>query len=134
MTTKVAIDLNRRYTSQEFAHLPDDGNFYELIKGRLVLTPPPGDDHGRINKKILKAILSFDPQERLGQVWFDTGFELDDDNTPTPDVAFVVASRIPERSKLAVPIVPDLAVEVWSPSQLTANGIDQDSQDKIKTY
>jgi Uma2 family endonuclease len=132
--TQVLIDLNRIYTSQEFAQLPDDGKAYELINGKLIMTPPPGDDHGRIGTKLLKAILFFDPEEKLGQVWFTTGFELDESNTPAPDMAFVVASRVPPRSRGAVPVVPDLVVEVWSPSQLTTQGPDQESRDKIIMY
>jgi Uma2 family endonuclease len=135
MTTQLrGIDLTRLYTSAEYALLPDDGNRYELIDGRLRKMPPAGDEHGRIGRKIIKAILAFDAEEKLGSVWFTTGFILDADNTPEPDLLYIVASRFPAVSKGALQVIPDLVVEVWSPSQLTKKGIDDDSLAKIRKY
>jgi Uma2 family endonuclease len=132
--TKVFIDLSRTYTADEFEALPDDGNRYELINGRLQLMPPIGDQHGTITDNLAFFIRIFDPERKLGKVWTNTGFRLNQFFTPEPDLMFIVAHRRPPDSKEALRVIPDLVVEVWSPSQLTKNGIDKDSLDKIRAY
>jgi Uma2 family endonuclease len=128
------IDLERTYTAEEFEQLPDDGNRYELIDGRLREMPPAGDRHGRIGKRLAKAFLAHDPEETQGMVWFNTGFVLDALNTPEPDLMYIVTERCPVEADKALPVIPDLVVEVWSPSQLTATGIDKESMEKIRKY
>jgi Uma2 family endonuclease len=135
MTTQLrGIDLNRLYTSAEFELLPDDGNRYELIDGRLGKMPPAGDEHGSINMRLIKHYILFDPDEKLGKLWSTTGFILDADNTPEPDLMYVVANRRPSETKGAVRVIPDLVVEVWSPSQLTKQGVDAEALAKIRKY
>lgn len=135
MTTELApVNLARTYTSAEFEELPDAGQHYELIRGKLSKMPPTGDEHGRIGKKLLKWLLFHDPEEKLGQVWFTTGFVLDKDNTLEPDLMFVAASRVPKLSKKALDIIPDLVVEVWSPSDLRSQKERDNALAKIKIY
>ncbi len=117
--TMIVLDLNREYTVEEYATLPDDGNRYELIEGKLVMTPAPRDRHGRICDELLtelKLFLRAHPE--LGQVWSHTGFNLGKkpngkDNVPEPDLGFIVASRVPPEANQYLPY-PDLVVEVWS--------------------
>jgi Uma2 family endonuclease len=58
MTTGLAINFDKSYTLEEFEGLVglDDNNRYELIDGKIVMTPPAGDEHGRIGDKIVKRI------------------------------------------------------------------------------
>jgi Uma2 family endonuclease len=128
------IDLRRTYTAEEFENLPDDGNRYELIEGRLIKMPPAGDAHGSIGMRIVTALILFDPESKLGKLWFTTGFKLDNKNTPEPDLMYIVASRRPTEDKMAVQIIPDLVMEIGSPSQITKTGLDTDSMDKIRKY
>jgi Uma2 family endonuclease len=132
--TKVFIDLNRTYTADEFEMLPDDGNRYELINGRLRIMPPIGDQHGTITDNLAFFIRLFDPERRLGKYWTSTGFRLDENYTPAPDLMYIVASRRPPDTKEALLVIPDLVVEVWSPSQLTKTGLDNESIEKIRAY
>lgn len=135
MTLQInSIDLNRCYTADEFEALPDDGNRYQLINGRLQKVPPAGDRHGSILGRLFKALLLFDIEEKLGKTWVTTGFKLDNANTPEPDLMFVVASRRPAEGDKALQIIPDLVVEIWSPSQLTKQGPNDESKAKIKAY
>jgi Uma2 family endonuclease len=127
-------DFSRIYTTADYDRLPDDGNRYELIDGRLIEIPPLGDEHGSICDKLYCSLVFFDPQSQLGSVWVNTGFVLDTNNTPEPDLMFVVANRRPPKSKKALAIIPDLVVEIWSPSQITKQGIDDASKEKIRKY
>lgn len=128
------IDLDRTYTAEEFEALPDDGNRYELLNGRLIKMPPAGDRHGTVIENLVYYLRQFDPSRLLGKTWATTGFKLDDNNTPEPDLMYVVANRRPPETEKALQIIPDLIVEVWSPSQLTKQGLNAEARDKIKKY
>jgi Uma2 family endonuclease len=132
------LDLTRKYTIQEFEALDrlfdQDENTYELIDGEIVVTPPPGYEHGSIADEIYRRIVLHDPERKLGRTLPPTRFSLSDSFGPGPDLAFIVADRVPPKSKGAVEVVPDLVLEVWSPSQLTKQGLTQEAQRKIELY
>ena len=112
-------DLARTYTPAEFEALPEFDKRFELVEGKLVEKPMAGDEHGRIIQRINRRITLFDPEEKLGQVWgSDTSFDVGTGWMPMPDLGFVKAGRIPPESKKSVKAVPDLVVEVQSPSDL----------------
>lgn len=126
----------RLYTLDEFEELdfPADGSKYELIDGELVVTPPAGDEHGRIGSKIVKKINLLDPDDKLGLVWQTTRFKVAPGFGPAPDVGFVMAGRVPKVSKGAVEAVPDLVVEVWSPRDLETKKRRDEAMRKIRRY
>ena len=126
--------LKEFFSSQQFAELPDDGNRYDLINGRLVKMPPTGDEHGYIAGELYSEIKGFAKKHGLGQAWFTTGFVLSENSTLEPDVAFVVASRVPPRSKKALAVVPDLVIEIHSPSDLRSPRERENAEAKIKVY
>ncbi|MEI6044484.1 MAG: Uma2 family endonuclease [Chloroflexota bacterium] len=133
------IDLNREYTAEEFEALPDDGNHYQLIGGKLVMTPATGDEHGRILDNLYRYLVMLDPWRKLGQVRITTGYKIGKnekgkDNIPEPDLGFVVAHRVPPVGKGAVPVVPDLVIEVWSPSEVTSPHTLEATRAKIQMF
>jgi len=92
----------------------------ELLRGELVMMPPAGFEHGRIEMAISAPLACFVKEHSLGVVTgAETGFLIgrDPDTVRAPDVAFVRAKRVP-----ATPTTgffegaPDLAVEVLSPN------------------
>jgi len=115
MTAEVS---QKKYSVEEFMALPDDGNFYELVEGELVEVPQPGDEHGRVSDNLNFALSQFARQNKLGRVYGPTGFTIAEKTVRAPDVAFLTASRVPPVTDKAVPIAPDLAVEVISPSDI----------------
>jgi Uma2 family endonuclease len=136
MTQLAAALENRLYTLDEFDELdlPDNGNKYELIEGAIVVSPPAGDEHGRIIN-ILSYILNDHVLPRkLGQVWQTSGFKIGPGFRPAPDIAFITAARLPRTSKGAVEAVPDLVVEVWSPRDLDTKNHREEARRKIRRY
>jgi Uma2 family endonuclease len=127
---------NRLYSLKEFEglELPADGNKYELIDGVIKVSPPAGDDHGRIGTTIVRKITLFDPEEQLGQIWVATRFQVNAGFGPAPDVAFIKAENLPERTRGAVASKPDLAVEVWSPGDLDTKAHQAEARAKIRRY
>lgn len=114
-----------RLTAEELYTLPDDGQLHELVAGRLLSEPPPGGEHGRVEARIAILLGVFVHERRAGVIYTgDAGFILarSPDTVRGPDVAFVTRERARElgRTPGYVPAPPDLAVEVLSPHDGTA--------------
>ena len=109
-------------TAAELLAMPDDGfHRYELVKGELITMAPAGGEHGAIGIKAAIRLGNFIESNDLGVVFnADTGFiiDTDPDTVRAPDVSFVRKERIPPDGipKGFMPLAPDLAVEVISPS------------------
>jgi Uma2 family endonuclease len=112
-------------TAEELERMPDDGQFYELVRGRLVRVSPSSSISSIVSASVLAFVAAFVRQHKLGIVgdaqW---GLKLasNPDTVRAPDVAFVRAERIPPEGipRGFFPGAPDLAVEVRSPSDSTA--------------
>ena len=106
------------YTVEEFMALPDDGNRYALLEGRLISTSPASGMHGVISATVVEYLRAYARPRKLGHVFSGaTSFIIRPGaNVLCPDAAFIVRGRIPWPLPLdaAVPVPPDLAVEVLS--------------------
>ncbi len=127
------LSFERTYTNAEFEALPTDGKLLELIEAKLV-EKMPGDRHGRIADRISKQFHRFDLEDTLGQMWASTTFDLGQGWMPIPDLGFMSAGRVPLESETSIKGVPDLVVEVHSPSDLDSKPGRDAAQEKIKKY
>jgi Uma2 family endonuclease len=123
---ETAFRSDERFTQDEFRRWLDerpssDINHYELIGGRIVMTPPAGWPHGRIGARLVMCIGPYVSAATLGIVLDSSaGFDLPSGDTVEPDVSFVSNERLaagppPERGKF-LRIVPTLVVEILSRS------------------
>src|SRR5271168_1551489 len=106
-------------TADELKLMPDDDSVLtELDEEELITMPPAGEEHGSCGAEIAAILRNFVKKHGLGRVYIaDTGFRLRDDTVRAPDVAFVQAKRLDAiRSKGFAKGAPDLAVEIFSPS------------------
>ena len=88
-----------------------------MVHGRVVEVPLAGDKHGRISGKIFLRLGTFVEDNELGLVYGgDTNFVISEAATivRAPDVSFVSTARQQPVTNGAVPLPPDLAVEVMS--------------------
>jgi Uma2 family endonuclease len=103
--------------------LPDDGNKYELVDGELVVSNS-GLEHGYIGVILASALYSFVISRKLGVVLdSSTAFTMKTGNKRSPDVSFLSKNRLQGLKKLPKGFgqgAPDLAVEILSPSNTTA--------------
>ncbi len=134
MTIEVKEKL---YTVEEFLNLnlPDDA---ELIEGQIVAkqNPGPSAEHGDIITRLTFHLDGYAGvnagQTRLGKFYSGSACTLGQPNGTNyvrPDLCFVLDGRTPEKFKGPIPVAPDLAIEVNSPTD------DNESmQNKVDAY
>lgn len=108
----------RHVTTDEFAAMPLEG-VWELIDGEPVEMMASGGNSGWTSGIVFAALLNHVRAHQLGWVFPpETGFILfpDRDTVRSPDAAFVARDRMEKPPRGFVPLAPDLAVEVLSPS------------------
>ena len=96
---------------------------YYLIDGELCIKMAPTEVHGETANLIAYYLTSFVLQHGLGRVGIEVGFHPPGDRGTAllPDVSFLSKARMTKRALSSyVPSMPDLAVEVVSPSQSLA--------------
>jgi Uma2 family endonuclease len=120
MLVKEAEPVARLVSADEFERilaLPENRDrLLELINGEIVEKMPTGE-HGLIAHNIDFELGSYNRRHKLGRVGVEVRQRLPHDqlNSRMPDVSFTTARR-PIVRKGGVPEVPDLAVEIKSPS------------------
>ena len=132
MTTEIGDKL---YTVEEFLglDLPDDEE-YELIGGRVVARSKgsPSGEHGRVIFKIAGQMGVYLDKNPVGEGYTEAACTLgrpEGADYVRPDVCFVTSGRTPPRFRGPIPVAPDLAVEVWSPTDDT-----ETIQNKLDAY
>jgi Uma2 family endonuclease len=106
-------------TAEEFAHLPDDGRRYELVRGVLVEMNMPKPRHGQVCGRVQAYVFMF-CDGRLGHVLSnDSGVvtERAPDTVRGADVCFYSYAKVP-RGPLGndyLDVAPDVVFEVLSP-------------------
>lgn len=98
-----------------------DINHYELIDGRIVMTPPAGWGHGEIEATVIRILGDFVTSHNLGKVFgSSTGYDLPSGDTLEPDASFVSNERWSKGPQVGrrqfLKIVPNLVVEILSPA------------------
>lgn len=125
------IENDRLYSDAEFEALPE--RRIELIEGKVFKKVPTKDEHGRVIANLWEAIVVFDPQRKLGRRWTETTFKIKPGFQPEPDLALVIASRVPPLGKDFLRVVPDFVLEVLSARDLAPSN-QTSVRTKIKNY
>ena len=112
-------------TADDLLRLHSEGVRGELIMGALHETVSSGLEHGEIVANLATEFHNFVRPRRLGRIAVsDVGIwlERDPDTVREPDIAFISAERLPldVRVRGYSQVVPDLVVEVVSPSDRPA--------------
>ncbi len=133
MATATDLDLDAETPARPTSTDPDEQ--YEVVNGQIVEEPRLGAYERWVARKIMRAIDRFDLTAALGESYEEALFILEE--APrlrrSPDLAFVSRERwpvdLPAPREAAWAVIPDLAVEVISPSDLVL-----DIMDKIGEY
>ncbi|NJL46587.1 MAG: Uma2 family endonuclease [Leptolyngbyaceae cyanobacterium SM2_5_2] len=135
----ITLDLRPTLTltDEQFAQICQnnrDLRFERTAKGELVIMAPTGGETCSLNLSLGSQLWQWNQIHKLGK-GFDssTGFKLPNGSTRSPDVAWVRLERwnalTPEQQRRFVPLCPDFAIELKSPSDDLA-----DLQTKMQEY
>ena len=103
-------------TLEEF--LENDVEGYEYVKGELVPMAAASRRHGEVNINTIHYLYSYVHQHKLGRMYTaETSFKVGD-RVLKPDVAFVSTDRLTGDNDKGLPIPPNLAIEVVSPTDV----------------
>ena len=88
----------RRWTRADLADLPDDGNRYEVLDGKLLVTPQASMPHQAIATRLISALSPYVARHALGTV-MGPGAVVFEENELQPDVLVVPVDfdRLPEK-------------------------------------
>jgi len=119
----------RRWNYEEYCRLDDDQR-HEIIDGHLLMAPSPDHWHQDSSRKLFRLIDRFVTQHKLGEVFY-APFDviLDSANVVQPDLIFVAAANLGILQRRGVFGVPDLLIELISPSSVR-----RDRHDKRELY
>ena len=124
-TLMSADDFFRLYSHRDGRH--------ELVDGQVVEMAPVNEEHGDIAFNISGAFFVYSRQSGIGRGGVETGYRVrqNPDTVRGPDVSFNLHSRESGEGPSIgfVSGAPDIAIEVISPSNTTA-----DMEQKIQEY
>jgi Uma2 family endonuclease len=107
----------KKWTLEEVHRLPDDGNTYELVRGELFVTPPPGERHETILAKLTAILVPYVQEHGLGLVYRPKSVVRFEGSQVEPDL--MVRKQHPDPrgddSDWDRAPMPELVVEVISP-------------------
>ncbi|MCL6448985.1 MAG: Uma2 family endonuclease [Armatimonadetes bacterium] len=113
---ELVIPQKEVYTYADYALLPE-GAPYQLIGGKLVMTPAPSTFHQIISMRLEAKFVNFVTEKDLGIILdapIDVYFE--EKETYQPDIIFIAKNRLQIIEKARINGAPDLVVEILSPS------------------
>lgn len=103
--------LRRAWTVEDLARMPDDGQRYELVDGRLDVSPAPVSLHTLIESRLTTHLGMIAPDEFIVMTGPGVNFNADRTHHRVPDLVVIRAEDF-EQPYLTRP--PLLAVEVVS--------------------
>ena len=113
-----AMSVAQKMTADEFLRLPENpfGHSSQLIDGEVVMNDPL-PLHQFVVRDVLRAFLAWaGGGPGRGEVMLPLDVRLDDRNVFGPDLLWYAEGRAPRRDGGRPSPIPDIAVEVRSPS------------------
>jgi Uma2 family endonuclease len=106
-----------RFLASDIWDAPDNDKRYEVIDGELYVSPAPDWEHQEQLSNLDYFVKNWVKAHRLGRIVnAPVGVVLDDENGLEPDLIFILHEHAHIIQKRGVFGVPDLVVEVLSPS------------------
>ena len=109
---------------------PDAVGRWELLRGRIVVSPPARARHGLAETAVVALLAVHVRAGRLGLCFGpSTGYEFPSGDTLQPDASFVSNARWQAADEPDLddflPVVPDLVVEILSPSSIARDRVEK---------
>lgn len=109
--------VSRRLRATAIFDVPADGNRYEVLDGELYVTPAPNIAHQRCVTRLAINIGGYLQQHPLGELFVaPVAVVFNEFTGAQPDLVYVSTERAGIITRRGVEGVPDLVIEVLSPS------------------
>jgi Uma2 family endonuclease len=120
-----------KMNARQFFMLGEDppGLRLELVHGDIIVSPSPSFEHSYADTQLRNILTNYINEHDLGAIVGDVDTIFDDLNVRRPDIIFIARSRLHLIKGHGIPIIPDLCVEILSPSSAT-----QDQTEKMDLY
>jgi Uma2 family endonuclease len=119
--TKVSVSEFREMLFDE-----NDEYYYEIIEGEMIQKSAPTPMHQEVSKNLLFQLETFIRQNRKGKIFYaPIDVYLDEYNKPQPDLVFVSEDKNGIITNDGIMGVPDLIIEVISPSSMIRDRIEK---------
>lgn len=107
----------RPLTYKDLDETPDDGRWYEILSGEMIVSPAPILKHQELVTRLAVLFYNFVVAHRLGVVYGAApNVRLSPYDIVQPDIVYVSEGRAAILQGLMIEGAPDLVVEVFSPS------------------
>ena len=127
--SKIEIPQKEVHTYADYALLPE-GAPYQLIGGKLIMTPAPTTYHQGISMRLELKLATFVIEKDFGMVYYaPVDVYLEETENYQPDIIYISKDRLHIIEPAMVKGAPDLVIEILSPS--TAY---YDLREKFKVY
>ena len=111
------VPESRKLTYEDYVTLPDDGRRYEILDGKLAVSPSPSSAHQFVSHNLAFALSAWVRAQRLGRIWVaPLDLILEPTVVMQPDIFFISNARSSIVTKRGVEGAPDLVVEILSES------------------
>lgn len=109
----------KKFTSADLALLPDDGNYYEIIEGELLVSRSPSYEHQYTCGRLFRFLDEWNDRHKAGVTLIAPGVIFADDDDVIPDVVWMSRERVIRSADKAGHLheAPELAIEVLSPGK-----------------
>jgi Uma2 family endonuclease len=108
-------------SAEEFDRLPEEeGRRYELLDGELIEVASATPGHNIIQALLLTSLVNYFLLRTLrGMAFGETDFALGANRRLRPDIAVLLSDKWAniDRWSVPIPVAPDIAVEIVSPSE-----------------
>lgn len=112
----LTVEKKKKYTVEDYMML-EEGSPFQLVENELIMSPSPNSIHQAIVARLSQIILNFlDGVGKGGYVAVSMDVVFDENNVFQPDVLYVSGERQNAIVKERVEGVPDLVIEILSPS------------------
>ena len=109
-----AVIEKKKSTYEDYLKTPEDER-YELIEGKLLMTPSPIPTHQRISRKIEFILEKFVTENDLGEIFYaPCDVYLNTENVVQPDILFISKERLNIIGEKNIQGAPDLVIEIIS--------------------
>ena len=110
-------ETSPKFTYRDYCSIPDDGKQHEIIDGDHYVNPAPGTYHQTVSRKIQFQLFAQIELPERGFVYnAPTDLQLSEHDIVQPDIVVVLAKNKSIITPTKIKGVPDLVIEILSPS------------------